>query len=153
MSKIIHLTIAFGFAMGASILPWNSHPPLPEAPIRLSYYWPDMGGTNCHSANWDQENKTCNAMLYGKPWQEWEDIGAACPAKYALGTKLWIHRLHRVVICVDRGGGIVTLPDNTSFIDLLQRDGIWVEDWRERIIKDKWCPSGCYWSGVSVIRR
>jgi len=147
--KTISLTIALALWL---MMPMRSHPPAPESPVRLSYYWPALGGTNCHSANWDEEENTCSTMLYGKPWQAWVGMGAACPVKYPLGTKLWIHRLQRIVICVDRGGGIVTLPDGTSFIDLLQEEGIWVQDWKERIIKDKWCPSGCYWSGVSVIR-
>ena len=147
--KTISLTIALALGL---MIPIRYHPPVPESPVRLSYYWPALGGTNCHSANWDKEKNTCSTMLYGKPWQAWAGIGAACPVKYPLGTKLWIHRLQRIVICVDRGGGIVTLPDGTSFIDLLQEEGIWVQDWKERIIKDKWCPSGCYYSQVTVVK-
>lgn len=146
------MTVAFGLAMGLSFFPPNSNPLLPEKQARLSYYWPALGGTNCHSANWNKETNTCSALLYGKQWQEWAGKGAACPMQYKLGTRLWIARLNKEVICVDRGGAIKVLPDGSYFIDLLQEEGIWVQDWKVGVIKDRWCPSGCYLSEVSLIR-
>ncbi|MBA0907837.1 MAG: hypothetical protein H0Z55_00400 [Nitrosarchaeum sp.] len=49
-----------------------------------------------------------------------------------------------MVLCVDRGGGIKVLSDGTQFIDLLQNDAPYIKDWKVGIIKDKFCPSGCY---------
>ena len=146
--QITNLIMALGVALTMQSVP----PKATEPPLRLSWYWPDLGGTNCHAANWNTETNKCSALLYGKQWQEWEDIGAACPSRYKIGTKLYIHRLDQTVVCVDRGGGIVSLPDGSAFIDLLQRRLIWVKDWRDNIIKDRWCPSGCYWSRVTVIK-
>ncbi len=149
--KITSLVFCIGFALGASFVPYNIHTIPAYDVVRLSYYWPDLGGTNCHESNWRKDTNKCVTNLYGKPWQHWENKGAACPVKYPLGTKLWITRLKKTVVCVDRGGGIVTLLDGTSFLDLLQRNHIWVPDWKERVLRDTWCPSGCYWSTVIVV--
>ena len=35
---------------------------------RLSYYWPPLGGTNCHYANW--RNGLCMTRLLGQPWSD-----------------------------------------------------------------------------------
>lgn len=66
--------------------------------------------------------------------------------RFPLGTKLYLVRLKRIVICVDRGGAIVQLPDGTAFVDILDTQAPFVKDWKRNIIRDKFCPSGCYWT-------
>ena len=119
--------------------------------FRISWYNPALGGTNCYPTNW-QDNK-CVSQLYGKPWEAWLNIGAACTENHALGTKIYLARLNRVVLCVDRGGGIKVLSDGTQFIDLLQNDAPYIRDWKVGIIKDKFCPSGCYVTEGWVVQK
>ncbi len=66
----------------------------------------------------------------------------ACSPKIALGTKIHIVELDKTFMCVDRGGAIEDLPDGTSFVDLLQHDHPYVAN--GIVVKDKWCPSGCF---------
>ena len=36
-----------------------------------SYYYPDLGGVNCHTSNWDADAGVCRAVLLGRPWRDW----------------------------------------------------------------------------------
>ena len=39
--------------------------------LGYSYYYPDLGGVNCHSNNWDEENFRCSDITAsGKSWRE-----------------------------------------------------------------------------------
>ena len=108
--------------------------------LRLSYYWPACGGTNCFPTNFKDGH--CTSWIYGKHWYEWRDIGMACSPKIKLGTKIYIEELKKTFMCVDRGGAIEDLPDGTSFVDLLQAEHPYV--YKGVVVKDKWCPSGCF---------
>ena len=108
--------------------------------LRLSYYWPAWGGTNCFPTNFKDGH--CTSWIYGKHWYEWRDIGMACSPKIKLGTKIYIEELKKTFMCVDRGGAIEDLPDGTSFVDLLQAEHPYVH--KGVVVKDKWCPSGCF---------
>ena len=108
--------------------------------LRLSYYWPAWGGTNCFPTNFKDGH--CTSWIYGKHWYEWRDIGMACSPKIKLGTKIYIEELKKTFMCVDRGGAIEDLPDGTSFVDLLQAEHPYV--YKGVVVKDKWCPSGCF---------
>ena len=108
--------------------------------LRLSYYWPAWGGTNCFPTNFKDGH--CTSWIYGKHWYEWRDIGMACSPKIKLGTKIYIEELKKTLMCVDRGGAIEDLPDGTSFVDLLQAEHPYV--YKGVVVKDKWCPSGCF---------
>ena len=108
--------------------------------LRLSYYWPAWGGTNCFPGNYKDGH--CSSWIYGKHWYEWSGIGMACSPKIKLGTKIYIQELKKTFMCVDRGGAIEDLPDGTSFVDLLQWEAPYI--YKGTIVKDKWCPSGCF---------
>lgn len=108
--------------------------------LRLSHYWPALGGTNCHASEWvDGE---CKTQLVGKPWQEWAGIGAACPKEIPSGTEISIPDLGRSVICVDKGGAIESVADGSFFIDLIQKGGFYLPD--AEVIKDLFCPQSCF---------
>lgn len=108
--------------------------------LRLSHYWPALGGTNCHAAEWvDGE---CKTQLAGKPWQQWAGIGAACPKEIPTGTEISIPDLGRSVICVDQGGAIEVVPDGSFFIDLIQREAPYLPG--VEVIKDLYCPQTCF---------
>lgn len=155
-------TIATLFVLIA--LNFHTPPPTPYAPVgrtgpykeftvRLSYYWPPFGGTNCHPANWQEPTPgnpgKCVTHLAGEPWSTWVKIGAACPPSIPLNSRIHIIALNKSFYCVDRGGAIQTLPDGTAFVDLLQPDAPYLH--KGPIIKDKYCPSGCYTSKAYIL--
>ena len=108
--------------------------------LRLSHYWPALGGTNCHATEW--VDGKCNTQLAGKPWLEWAGIGAACPKEIPAGTEISIAALGRSVICVDQGGAIEVVADGSFFIDLIQREGFFLPG--VEVIKDLYCPQTCF---------
>ena len=80
-----------------------------EFVVRISYYWPAYGGTNCYPANWIRDSQhplggICRSKLLGSPWSDWTGYGAACSPKIKLGDRVYIERIDKVVACVDRGG-------------------------------------------------
>ena len=113
--------------------------------LRLSYYNPALGGTNCHPANWKPATNpyggVCRTALIGEPWSTWVNIGAACAPDIPLRSRIYIEELKKAFICVDRGGAIQRLADGTQFIDLLQVHAPWYPN--AEVIEDKYCPSGC----------
>ena len=122
--------------------------------VRLSYYWPPLGGTNCHPANWEPNANNargpdgylgrCVSLLMGENWRTWDRIGAACPPSIPLRSRIWIDGLQKSFYCVDRGGAVEDLPDGTRFIDILQDYSPWYP--KASKIKDKYCPSTCFTS-------
>ena len=116
--------------------------------VRLSWYWPALGGTNCYHDNW--RDGVCVTRLLGQPWGDWVGAGAACPPSVPLKARIYIERLKKSFYCVDRGGAIEDLPDGTKFVDLLQSHPITFPDWNIGIIVDQWCPRGCYTSEAYV---
>ena len=125
-------------------LPRNA--PFANFTVRISYYWPALGGTNCYPTNWIKDKQhpmggVCRSKLLGEPWSSWVNVGAACPPSVKLRQRIWVDKLQRSYYCVDRGGAIQDLPDGTRFIDLLIPEPVWWEN--ADVITDKWCPSGC----------
>ena len=122
--------------------------------VRLSYYWPPLGGTNCHPNNWEPNANNargpdgylgrCVTLLMGENWRTWDRIGAACPPSIPLRSRIWIDGLQKSFYCVDRGGAVEDLPDDTRFIDILQDYSPWYP--KATKIKDKYCPSTCFTS-------
>jgi len=87
--------------------------------VRVSHYWPPLGGTNC--ANY--ANGECNSKLAnGKRWQEWVGLAIACPPEFEFGTKLKIG--NRVWECMDRGSKIQTDGD-LYWVDMLTYEALY----------------------------
>ena len=140
----------------ATIVPTAAPTPTAEPVLRarLSHYFPAWGGTNCFPANWDGVN--CNTMLTdGRTWEHWsywENIGVACPARYALGTKFKIDGFGSGIwSCVDRGGAINTLPDGTFFLDLLTREQPYIPPSEADVIYDEFSPQGSLVVTVTIM--
>ena len=124
----------------------------PQLYARLSHYWPALGGTNCHPANWN--GTECTTLLTdGKQWQHWyywaTNINAtACPREFKLGTVFAIEGFGEYT-CIDRGGAINILPDATFYLDLLTPDQPYVH--KGDIVRDKFSPSGSWVVRVSIV--
>lgn len=154
---ILLLALSTGAAKANSPTPGKELPPVfgEKFTVRISYYWPALGGTNCFAANWIMQDGNpyggvCRSRLLGQPWSDWAGYGAACSPKIKLGDRMYIERINKVVACVDRGGGIRDLADGTAFVDLLMPSMPRIRDWKVGIIRDKYCPSGCYTSTAWV---
>jgi hypothetical protein len=101
---------------------WDKANPAPvgdewtEVSIKVSYYDPTLGGTNCYS--W-REGYCWSGTRSGEMWEKWlnrqEIGGAACPLE-KLGQRFWF--VGREWVCVDTGGKIVQ-EGNTFWVDLL----------------------------------
>jgi len=118
---------------------------------RLSHYYPNWGGTNCHPANWN--GTECTALLTdGKQWQHWsywEGWGTACPREFQLGTKFNVPNFG-VYTCIDRGGAINILEeDGTFFLDLLTKDQPYISG--GEVVRDKYSPAGSFLIEVQVV--
>lgn len=84
--------------------------------IRVSYYYPPLGGINCWT--WDDEKQKCiSTMASGEPWELYIGEAIACPPELPLGTVLEIEG--GVYTCRDRGGAIILNEDGTYWIDFL----------------------------------
>ena len=119
---------------------------------RLSHYYPDWGGNNCHPANWN--GTRCTALLtdgQAGHWQHWsyyENWGTACPREFKLGTRFSIEGFGTWT-CVDRGGAIEMLPDCTFFLDLLTKDQPYISG--GEVVRDKYSPAGSFLIEVQVV--
>jgi hypothetical protein len=83
---------------------------------RLSHYWPPYGGPNCFA--WDEITQTCvSGTASGEPWEDWINIGLACPPEYEFGT-VFVLPGGEVFTCVDRGGKVQVI-DGIPWLDLL----------------------------------
>jgi hypothetical protein len=83
--------------------------------VRLSHYWPPLGGVNCFRF---VAGACLSPTASGEPWQAWVDRGAACPREWPFWTRLTLPGGEEFV-CVDRGGKIVTGADGVAWVDLL----------------------------------
>ncbi len=83
--------------------------------VRLSHYWPPLGGVNCARF---VAGECVSRMASGEPWQAWVGRAAACPATWPFGTVIILPGGERFE-CQDRGGKIVVGPDGIAWIDLL----------------------------------
>lgn len=120
---IIILTILFSFSKKCPsiLLQEPFHPVVPtqreqitKIPVRVSYYQPWLGGTNCS----DFENGICiSKTASGEPWQDWMEYGAACPPEWDFGTRFTLPD-DSTWACIDRGGQI-QIQDGIAWVDLL----------------------------------
>lgn len=98
--------------------------------VKVSYYWPPLGGTNCSQF----VNGECiSRMASGEPWQEWVDKAIACAPQYPFGTIFVIEG--RVWICKDRGGAIQQI---TQYIQGKLFNVVWVD----QLIEEPTVPFG-----------
>ena len=133
-------------------IPTLAPTPAEKLYARLSHYFPEWGGTNCHPANWN--GTYCSSNLtngkYYEHWSYWaERQSTACPKEYPLGTIFRIDGFGDYE-CVDRGGSINVLPDQTFFLDLLTPDMPYVH--KGDIVTDKYSPAGSYVVEVSIVK-
>lgn len=98
-------------------------------PARFSWYWPNLGGTNCSSfsggipswaadfPNADQSNGWCwSSMSNGERWEYFVGRAVACPQEWPFETK--VYAFGREWLCKDHGGKIETISGR-SWIDFL----------------------------------
>lgn len=88
----------------ASPIPAPAPSPAPEGVpirIRVSHYWPPLGGPNC--AAW-AGGRCRSRMASGEPWEAWVGRAIACPPEWPFGTRLMA--FGREWICLDRGSRI-----------------------------------------------
>jgi hypothetical protein len=86
--------------------------------VRLSHYWPPLGGVNCARF----VNGQCvSNMSSGEPWAEWVDVACACPEPWPFGTTITLVELGRTFICMDRGGKI-KFVDGIPWLDTLTEE-------------------------------
>lgn len=81
--------------------------------VRVSWYYPPLGGINCDTINGVQD---CLHLANGDEYIYWVGRGMACPAEWPFGTQIEI--MGQVWECVDRGGAIVA-EDGIYWVDLL----------------------------------
>ena len=142
----------------ATIAPTAAPTPTAEPVLRarLSHYWPAWGGTNCFPANWT--GTECTTYLtdgrISEHWTYWENIGMACPVRFALGTKFKIDGFGSGIwTCVDRGGAINVLNDEeqTFFLDLLTREQPYIPPSEAEVIYDQHSPHGSLVVTVTIM--
>jgi hypothetical protein len=106
--------------------------PMPQGDIKsvtvkLSYYWPPLGGINCDVIDGREE---CETMASGEPFLPYVGRALACPDDFDIGTTFCIDQLG-CWVCRDRGGAIVKDPKSGAYwVDLLY----------------PYMPGGTYWS-------
>lgn len=84
-------------------------------PVRVSHYWPPLGGPNCSRFVGGQ---CVSATASGEPWPAWVGRGAACVPEWPFGTTFTLPG-GETFTCVDRGGAIRTGADGLPWVDLL----------------------------------
>ena len=82
--------------------------------VKLSYYKPQLGGTNCSRF----VNGVCiSNMANGEAWLPYYNKNTiACPSQFSFGSQIVIYG--EVYTCRDRGGAIV-LSDGSYWVDVL----------------------------------
>lgn len=85
-----------------------------EERVKISWYWPPLGGTNC--GVW-QNGQCVSRMASGARWQDWVGRAIACPPQWKFGTKVVLPN-GSVWTCMDRGGAI-HYNGGITWIDLL----------------------------------
>jgi len=87
--------------------------------VRVSHYWPPLGGPNCF--RWER-GRCVSRMASGERWEDWayrpwrEPGAAACPPEWPFGTRF--HLAGRDWVCLDRGGRI-RYENGVPWVDLL----------------------------------
>lgn len=86
--------------------------------VKLSHYWPPLGGPNCARF---VAGVCVSRTASGERWQDWTGTGAACVPEWPFGTILTLPGGEHFT-CVDRGGAIVTGADGVPWVDLMVRE-------------------------------
>ncbi len=105
---------------------WPENKPLPalgldgfyqdkgeEITLKLSYYWPPLGGINCDIINGFEE---CRFLSNGLDFRDFVGKTVACPVEFDLGDIVCFDGY--CFVCQDRGGAIVK-ENNSYWIDIL----------------------------------
>lgn len=90
-------------------------PPGELVRVKVSHYWPPLGGVNCFRF---VAGQCLSPTASGEPWQNWVGTGAACVRDWPFGTTFTLPGGERFT-CVDRGGAIKVGPDGLPWVDLL----------------------------------
>jgi hypothetical protein len=86
--------------------------------VRVSYYLPWLGGTNCA----DFVDGYCNsATASGIPWEVALGWSAACPPDWPLYSAVYLWEIQKVFVCLDRGGSIICNGEY-CWLDMLGED-------------------------------
>jgi len=100
------------------VTPPTKKPVTQDIVVKVSHYWPDLGGVNCLTF----KNGHCvSRMANGQEWEEGIDNAIACPKELKLGTKIKV--LGKVWTCKDRGSKI-TKDGDAYWIDMLTRQTV-----------------------------
>jgi hypothetical protein len=84
------------------------------ARVKLTHYWPPLGGDNC----WSFYDDYCYSPTKSTvPWETVTEISAACPVPW-LGSVVEIPALDRRFLCLDTGDKVVC-KDGTCVVDVL----------------------------------
>ena len=87
--------------------------------VRVSHYWPPLGGPNCSRF---VNGRCVSRMASGERWEDWayrpwsEPGAAACPPEWPFGTRFRL--AGREWVCLDRGGRI-RYEGGVPWVDLL----------------------------------
>lgn len=81
--------------------------------VKVSHYWPDLGGVNCYNF---KNGKCISKLANGERWEKNVGYAIACPPELKFGTRIRI--LDRVWTCKDRGSKI-TMVDGKYWVDQL----------------------------------
>lgn len=81
---------------------------------KISWFWPPLLGPNCAVV---RNGECVSRMASGQPWQNWVGKAVACPSEYPFGTIFVIEG--RNWVCLDRGGAITRINNNTIWLDML----------------------------------
>jgi hypothetical protein len=81
---------------------------------RLSHYWPPWGPPNCSRF---VDGYCVSRTSSGEKWEDWTNIGLACPAEYPFWT-VFVLPGGEEFTCVDRGGKIV-MQNGIPWLDLM----------------------------------
>lgn len=84
------------------------------ARVKLTHYWPPLGGDNC----WSFYDDYCYSPTKSTvPWETVIEISAACPVPW-LGSIVEIPELNRRYLCLDTGEKVIC-KDGTCVVDVL----------------------------------
>lgn len=94
--------------------------------VRVSHYWPPLGGTSCAVYIGTPPSGECISKVWGgtQSWESWVGrSGIACPPEWEFGTRLTING--RTWTCMDRGGAI-QFVNGIPWVDMLIPEPIYI---------------------------
>lgn len=97
----------------------ENHIEFEEITIKVSWYNPALGGTNCGNFI---DGECISNMSSGEDWRNWIGKAMACPPEIPFWTKVIID--NREWICLDRGGAI-TYNNGVYWVDMLSPEAVY----------------------------